>query len=163
MVFSIGAIYRYSRINRSSYFENDNRFCINGVFRHKTEFGLNFRLRLRYQHSFDRIKMINEVYPDRKNMLRTSLKIQYMHKDFKLIQPFLGSEIYYALAPKNKYSFWDTYRLKAGVVFDLPKRHEVSVFYLFEHENRSVTENNHIYGVQYAYTFRRLNKKKKNR
>jgi opacity protein-like surface antigen len=158
---SINGLYRYSRVNKGSYFKNYNRFSLDGIYRYKLEMGLSFKLRLRYQHTFDRIKTINEIYPDRKNLFRYSLRMRYKNDNFKRILPFLAGELFSAISPKNTTAFWDTYRIKMGVTFDLPKRHEISVFYMFEHENRNVDNNSHIYAFQYAYTLSRLNKKKK--
>ena len=156
----LGFIYRYARKNSGDYFFNQNRFCLDLSYRYRLDFGITIKTRARYQHAFDRFSIVNEIYPNKKNLYRQSFKISYLNKDFKLISPFIGTEFFYALQPKNPYSSLDTYRLKAGFVLDLPKRHSVKVFYTFEHEHRSVDNLSHIYGVQYNYSFKALYKKK---
>lgn len=157
----LGLIYRYSRKNEGSYYFNENRFCIDAKYQYKLDFGLSLKTRLRYQHSFDRFSEINGVYPRRKNTFRWKVGLAYKHADFKRVQPFLAAEFYNALQPQNSTSSLDTYRIKFGALLDLPKRHSVKIFYMYEHENRSVDNNYHIYGIQYNYTLKPLHKKKK--
>lgn len=156
-----GLTYRYSRKNEGEYYFNENRFCLDGKYQYKLDFGLSLKSRLRYQHSFDRFSEINGTYPRRKNIFRWKLGLAYKHPDFKRVQPFIASEFFNAIQPKNETSTLDTYRIKVGVFLDLPKRHSVKVFYMFEHENRSVDNNYHVYGITYKYTLKPLHKKKK--
>jgi len=159
----LGLIYRYARKNSGDYYFNQNRFCLDASYGLDLFAGFSFKTRARYQHAFDRLKVINNVYPDRKNVYRQSFKLSYKHDDFKLIQPYIGGEIFHAIQPTNENAgFLDTYRLKAGFVVDLPKRFEIKAFYTFEKENRAVDNLNHIYGVQLNWEFKKkLIKKKK--
>ncbi|UKN00534.1 DUF2490 domain-containing protein [Paracrocinitomix mangrovi] len=158
--FDAGFVYRYSRKNEGSYYFNESRLCFDISWKYKTEFGLSARLKTRYQHAFDRFKTVNDVVPNKKNTLRFSLKFDYEHPEFKLIQPFISPELFIALPPNNS-NVLDTYRVKGGLTFDLPKRHEITVFYMYEHENRNTDNLNHIYCLQYNYSFKSLHKKKK--
>ncbi|MFT4599918.1 MAG: hypothetical protein ACI857_000085 [Arenicella sp.] len=156
-----GLIYRYARKHDDYYF-NQNRFAFDLSYRYKLDFGLSFKTRARYQHSFDRLGEVNGIYPSRKNIYRHSFKIAYTNKEFKLISPFVGAEIFHAIQPTNSNAgFLDTYRIKAGVNLDLPKRQSVKLFYTFEHENRAADNRSFIYGIQYNYEFKSLAKKKK--
>ena len=94
-------------------------------------------------------------------MARLSFKIAYRNKDFKRVSPFISTEIYRAIQPQNNYGWLDTYRYRIGLSLDLPKRHSVKLFYMYEHENRSEDNLNHIYCVQYNYSIRPLYKDKK--
>lgn len=157
-----GLIYRYSRKNNSDFYFNENRFCLDASYAYRMEFGLLLKTRMRFQHAFDRFKEVNGVYPRRKNVYRWSFKFGYKNKEFKLIQPYVGFELFHALNPKNETGdFLDTYRLKGGFLLDLPKRHSVKVFYIYEHENRTNDNLAHIYGVQYNSSFKSLHKRKK--
>jgi hypothetical protein len=156
-----GVIYRYAR-KHSDYYFNQNRICLDLSYKFKLDFGLSFKTRGRFQHAFDRLSIVNGIYPERKNIYRQSFKIAYTNKEFKLISPFIGAEIFHSIQPNNQNTgFLDTYRLKAGANIDLPKRHSVKVFYTFEHENRAADNRGFIYGVQYNYQFKSLYKKMK--
>jgi hypothetical protein len=158
-----GATYRYSRKNAGDFYFNENRLCANLRYRYKLDMGLSLAARLRYQHSFDRLSMVNNIYPNRKNIMRLSFKIDYKNKAIKRFLPFIGGELFHALQPQNQYSYgWlDTYRLKAGLTLDLPDRHSVKIYYIFEHEYRASDNLNHIYCVQYNYSIKPLYKLKK--
>ena len=156
-----GLIYRYARKNDGDYYFNQNRFCLDLSYRYKLDMGLSFKTRARFQHAFDRFSEVNGIYPNRKNIYRQAFKISYTNKDFKLVSPFIGAELFYALQPLNSTSTLDTYRLKGGLSFDLPKRQSLKVFYTYEYENRTVDNKNHIYGIQYGYSFKALYKNKK--
>lgn len=160
----VGLIYRFARKNAGDYFFNQNRFCLDASYGLDLFAGISFKTRARYQHAFDRLKVVNNVYPDKKNIYRQSFKLSYKHDEFKLIQPYIGGEIFHAIQPINETTgFLDTYRLKAGFVVDLPKRFEIKAFYTFEKENRTVDNLNHIYGVQLNWELKKkLIKKKKN-
>lgn len=159
---SVGVIYRYSRKNDGDYFFNQNRICLDASYSFKLDMGLSFKTRARYQHSFDRLSMVNGIYPDRANIYRQSFKIEYKIKDFKLIEPFIGAEIFHSINPINENAgFLDTYRFKAGLSLDLPKRQSIKLFYTYEHEQRSVDNKAYIYGIQYNYEFKSLHKKRK--
>jgi hypothetical protein len=146
--------YRYARKNNGDYYFNQNRFCFNLSYKYKVGGGITLSTRARYQHSFDRLSVVNDIYPNKKNIYRMAFKISYKHKDFKRVQPYFKYEFFNAIQPVNKYSSLDTYRLKIGANLDLPGKHTVKLFYMFEHENRSVDNQNHIYGIQYNYSLK---------
>ena len=152
--------YRYSRKNNGDYYFNQYRFCLNLSYKYKIKPGITFSTRVRYQHSFDRLKVVNDIFPDKKNIFRMAFKVSYRNKDFKRIQPYLKYEFFNAIQPKNSYSSLDTYRVKIGALLDLPGKHAIKIFYMFEHENRSVDNRSHIYGIQYNYSLKFKSKDK---
>lgn len=160
---NLGLIYRYARKNSGDYFFNQNRFCVDASYGLDLFAGFSLKTRARYQHAFDRFKTVNNVLPDEKSVYRQSFKLSYRHSEFKLIQPYIGGEIFHALQPTNESAgFLDTYRLKTGFVIDLPKRFEIKAFYTFEKENRTIDNFNHIYGVQLNWEVKKkLIRKKK--
>lgn len=156
-----GVVYRYSRKNNGDYFYNDNRISTYLRYKYKTEFGLDLQIKMRHQYSFDRIKEINDVVPEKKHVLRTAFKLSYKNDNFKRIQPFFSTEFFYPLSYSVANAFWDTYRIRGGITLDLPKRQEVKLYYMYEHENRNIDNLNHIYCIQYNYSIKPLHKGKK--
>ncbi|MBD3639031.1 MAG: DUF2490 domain-containing protein [Crocinitomicaceae bacterium] len=154
----LSAAYRYSRVNKEDYFENNNRFCLDFLYNFNLTDALDWKVRFRYQHSFNRLRVINDINPDKEHLLRLKLRVRYQHPEFKRIQPFLSGELFYNFEPPVPGTFLDTYRFRTGLLFDLPDRHEISIFYMFENEFRDEPERNHIYSIQYAYTFKSLKK-----
>ena len=161
--FEVGVKYRMARKNRGNYFATENRFNIDAEYGYKLKPAhLDIKLRGRYQVAFNRLGVVNDIYPDIAHTARLKLKISYENKDFKRVQPFVSAEIFGALNPKNKYNHVDSYRLSAGFAFDLPKRLGVDLYYIYEREYHSVPNNNHIYVLQLNYSFKdKLLKKKK--
>ena len=156
-----GIIYRYAR-KHSDYYFNQNRLCLDLSYKYKLDFGLSFKTRARYQHAFDRLSIVNGIFPEKKNIYRQSFKISYSNKELKLISPFIGAEIFHSIQPVNENTgFLDTYRIKAGANIDLAKRHSLKIFYTFEHEYRAANNRSFIYGIQYNYQFKSLYKKMK--
>jgi len=155
---NVSGTYRYSRKNNGDYYFSQNRFCLDLSYKFKLDMGLGFKTRARYQHVFDRFKEVNGVYPDKANLYRHSFKLSYDIPDFKLITPYVGAELFYALQPVNPTSALDAYRFKAGMVLDLPKRISLKLFYTYEYENRAVDNIAHIYGFQINYAFKSLKK-----
>lgn len=155
---NVSGTYRYSRKNNGDYYFSQNRFCLDLSYKFKLDMGLGFKTRARYQHVFDRLKEVNGVYPDKGNLYRQSFKISYDIPNFKLITPYIGGELFYALQPVNPTSKLDTYRFKAGMDFDLPKRISLRLFYTYEYEHRTVDNIAHIYGFQINYAFKSLKK-----
>lgn len=145
--------YRYSKKNKEDYFETVHRFCFNTSYGYKfDDLGLKLKLRVRYQLPFDRLGVVNDnIYPDTKNTLRFKLKLDYTPLNLKLIQPFTSFEIYKGIRPVNIYNSIDSYRLAFGATLDLPKRHSIDLYYIFEKEYRSAQYHNHIWGIQYNY------------
>ena len=158
---NVGGLYRYSRKNNGDYFFNANRLTIFAKYRVKTEMGIDIDFKTRFQHTFDRFSVVNDIYPERKNIWRLSAKVKYTNENFRRLQPYVSTEMFHSISPKNPTSFLDTYRLRVGVVVDLPKRFEINAFYMFEHENRSVDNQFHIYCIQVNYLFKKLIKSKK--
>lgn len=152
-----GAVYRYARKNSGDYFWNENRLSTWLSYRYKFNFGLNVRLKTRHQFAFDRFGEVNGIEPLRKHVWRTSLKMSFKSDDLKIVSPFVSGEIFHGLSPKNETGDWlDTYRLRVGLDFDLPDRHSLMVFYMYEHENRSIDNNLHIYCLQWNYEIKSL-------
>lgn len=148
-----GLNYRYSRKNQEGYFEGVHRLAANISFDYKvSEISTRFKFRIQYQVPFNRFGVINNnIYPDTRNLVRFKISAKHKPTNLKLIQPYASYEIYKAIRPKNIYSTIDSYRITFGVSLDLPKRHSVDLYYLFERENRATPHNNHIYGIQYNY------------
>lgn len=148
-----GIDYRYSRKNQEAYFEGVHRVGAEVSYEQKIDaLGLRLKARVRYQLPFNYLGVINDaIYPDNRNVMRFKLSAKYRPVNLKKIQPFASYEFYKALSPKNIYNPIDSYRITAGVSFDLPKRHSIDVYYMLEKEYRSIPQLNHIYGIQYTY------------
>lgn len=145
--------YRYSRKNQEYYFEGVHRLALNASYGVKLDdIGLSLKGRIRYQAPFNYLGIINDaIYPDNRNVMRFKIAAKYKPVNLKKILPFASYEFYKAINPKNIYRWIDSYRLVFGVTFNLPKRHEVEIYYLLEKENRAVPAFNHVYGIQYSY------------
>lgn len=153
--------YRYSRKNRGSYFANENRFCTDVRYKIDIVKGLDLRFRARYQHAFNRLTVVNEIPPDSKNLFRFAGSLKYKNKKIKRIQPFISGELFFPLGPNETNDVLDTWRTRIGIDLDLPKRITAKIFYMYEYENRSIDNINHIYCVTLGYEFKKLIKKKK--
>lgn len=145
--------YRYSRKNEETHFEGVNRLALNASYNVKFDnLGLKLKGRLRYQVPFNRLGVINDaIYPDNRNVVRFKISAKHTPVNLKKIEPFCSYEFYKAVNPKNIYGFIDSYRVCAGVSFNLPKRQEVEIYYIFESENRSIPRVNHIYAISYSF------------
>ncbi|MCG8576217.1 MAG: DUF2490 domain-containing protein [Flavobacteriales bacterium] len=150
----IAVKYRYARKYRSTFWDSENRFNIDAAYRYKIKPAkISLTARARYQVSFNRLGVINDViYPRIKHTGRLKFTAKYRNKDLKLIRPFVSTELFTALNPKNPISALDAYRFSAGVTFNLPKKLELDLAYIFERENGSVLENAHIYMIQLNYS-----------
>lgn len=159
-----GMVYRYARKNSGDFFWNENRLTTYISYKLDLIKGLDLRLKTRHQFSFDRFSVVNNIDPLRKHIWRTSIKLDYQHDSLKLLNPFVSAEVFHSLSPKSETNdFLDTYRLRIGLNFDLPDRHSLKVFYMYEHENRAVDNNLHIYCIQWDYEIKSLWKWKKNK
>ncbi len=159
----IGTTYRYSRRNRDTYYLGDNRICLNLSYDKKiTDLGFKFKARARYQYSFDRLTIINNlIFPDTENMFRLKLELDYKNDAFKRFLPRVGYELFKSFNPIKAQGI-SAYRLYAGLDLDLPARHEISLKYIYEKDFGSTQQINHIYMVQYGYSLpSKLFKKKK--
>lgn len=154
-----GTTYRYSRKKRDfSYYTGENRLSFDlGYDFDLFKTGIELKGRGRYQWSFDRVGVINDViYPDIKHTFRFKFEAKYKNDNIKRFEPYVSYEFYNAIQPINPISKLDTYRLSVGLDIDLPAKNEISIFYIFENENRSVINQNHIYGIQYSYSLGKL-------
>jgi hypothetical protein len=144
--------YRYSRKEDGGYFTPENRLCLNLSYsKDLGKLPLELSSRIRYQHAFDRLTVINEtIYPDIKQSFRLKFDLEY--EEFKRIRPSIGYEYFKNIHPAGTGGFLDGYRAYLNVNFDLPDRHEFDVKYIFEREYRTTVQNIHIYLVQYSYT-----------
>lgn len=160
---SVGGSYRYSRRNREGYFGSDNRICINTAYTLKiAETGLRLKTRARYQLSLDRAGIINDViYPNIRNVFRCKFDLKYKNDNFKRVLPFVGYELFKSIQPVG-FSGLGAYRVYAGIDFDLPKRHEVGIKYIYELDYGNQQNITHNYVIQYNYKLpSKLFKKKK--
>lgn len=159
----IGTTYRYSRRNRDTYYLGDNRICFNLEYEKKiTEIGFKLKTRARYQYSFDRLSVINNlIFPETENMFRLKLQLDYKNDAFKRLLPSVGYELFKSFNP-TKMQGLSAYRLYAGLDLDLPDRHEISLKYIYEKDFGTIQQVNHIYMIQYGYRLSsKLFKKKK--
>lgn len=150
--FDLGGSYRFSQKRRSFNFVNGNRFCVDASYGKRSDLGIKASARARYQYSFNRIGVINDIiFPDTKSLFRIKGKLAYRNDDFKIIQPFLLAEWFTALRPQSQYGTTDAYRFSFGIDLDLPAKHELKLAYINEKEFGSTQSNNHIYVIQYNY------------
>lgn len=149
----LGVTYRYARKNSGFYYRGENRIAADASYRIKfSDLGLRIKARARYQFSFDRLSVINNViYPDFNNTFRFKLDARYNNDNFKRIIPYVGCEVFKAIHPVSNQPGLDAYRLFGGVNFDLPARHELGLKYIYELEFRSTEQLSHIYVIQYNY------------
>ncbi len=150
----VGGSYRYSRKNRGNYFFGENRLSLNLRYSFKlAETGITFKQRARYQFSFDRLNAVNDlIFPETNSSLRLKLDLSYKKKGFKLIQPFLGYELFRSLKQSDFVGNGNASRLYLGANIDLPHRQEISLKYIFEREIKSQPSTGHIYVIQYNYS-----------
>lgn len=117
--------------------------------------------------SFDtRLRGTFEYFPQDQNETELRLKgvLKYNLKGTK-IEPYLSSELFYHFQDQIIYTANEVttrgainkWRLRAGLSIPLNKRHELKTFYLFQDRIGS-DKIDHIFGLKYAYSFRRLNK-----
>ena len=149
----IGVSYRYSRKNKESHFAGENRFCLNADYSIKlAETGLRFKTRARYQLAFDRPGVINDViYPNIGSTFRWKFNLKYKNDDFKRVSPFAGYELFKAIQP-SEFKGISADRIYAGIDFDLPKRHELGIKYIYEKDYSSQQNVTHNYVIQYNYS-----------
>lgn len=155
--------YRFARKLRDTYWDSENRFNVDVAYGYKIKpANIRLKARARYQVAFNRLGVVNDViFPRIRHVGRFKVSAKYQNKDFKLITPFISGELFTALRPINPISGLDAWRLSAGVTFDLPKKFEVDLGYIFEREVSAVLQNAHIYFVQLNYEFPSLKDKKK--
>jgi len=125
----------------------DNRFALDLNLRYALKpFLITFRTR--YQSRYrDIFVSENGTLPN--NYLRNKLGIRY--RDLKKIDPEIGVELY---TSTNRYTgnFSDKFRLYAGFGFDLAKRHEMEVNYIYQPEIQvSNPHSNHIIALAYSF------------
>ena len=158
-----GISYRYSQRFKTDYFENDNRIALNLSYGFKlSETGLKFKARGRYQWGFDRLTAINEyIYPENEYELRLKLNLKYENDAFKRIIPFVEYEMFKPILDSPNINFLTAYRIAGGLKFDLVKKHEFEISYIFDRTIQT-GETSHIYAIKYAYEITdKLFKKKK--
>ncbi|MGV6860308.1 MAG: DUF2490 domain-containing protein [Putridiphycobacter sp.] len=160
--FSIDLAYRFSRKKKdNAYFKSDNRFMLDVNYSNKfKDLGLKLYYRGRFQYGYDRLNVINQfIFPDHYSAFRFKVKARYKFKEFKRVQPFGSYELFKSLNSKAEYATLSAYRFRGGVIFDLPQKHEVKLYYTYEVENNSKPQINHIYAIQYTYDLGRILKK----
>ncbi len=163
--FTAGFSYRFSRENRDTHFENDNRFCFN--LEHELEFGktgFELKSRGRLQLNFDRLSATNTtIYPNQAQQFRLKLDLRYKNDVLKRFEPRIYYELFQAIDGSALAGRLSAYRVGGGFEIDLPNRQEISFKYIYECEQDLIPEVSHIYMVQYNYSFksRIINKKKK--
>lgn len=131
-------------------------------FRHRyhiqVQYGMKFGdfnvgTRLRFQQRFVPIRA-SERLPasDQPMALRNKWSVDYT--DLKKLTPFLQFEYFLGLSGQTPISF-STLRYKAGVEFDLPKKLDLSVFYMMEHEVDDVQPFfSHVIGITVSREFK---------
>lgn len=156
--FKVGLDYRFSRKRKEYYYLNENRIMLNASYGYKVDaINTKFSARVRYQNSFDRLSVINEIInPDISNMFRLKVGAKYKIPDFKRVQPFIGYEFFKSLDAEPIQFAANAFRVMGGVKLDLPKKHEVKLRYIFQKSNGSSPEIRHIYAIQYTYNLEGL-------
>ena len=101
-----------------------------------------FSARVKYQRS-----MTVEELPE--NYIRGKAKLTLLPPELDL-KPYIANEWFYRIS--NKGSFFDQYRLQAGLSYDWSKQHETSVFYMRSQQiNQAEPTHRHIVGCEYSY------------
>lgn len=123
---------------------------------------LKYKIRFRYQYEFDRLRSINTyIVPNQLNTIRLKGDVSYKHPDFKRIQPFMSAEIFKDFTPYQMPAFIQSYRLVGGLTFDLPKKHELELSYMFQSDIDQSPNQDFILSLQYTYKLPDLYHKKK--
>ena len=157
--FKVGLDYRFSRKKKNdAYFVSENRFMINAIYGYSVKpINMKLSVRARYQNGFDRLSTINNIIaPNIFNVFRLKFTAKYKNPEFKRVQPYIGYELFKSLDPEPIKFGVNTYRVKAGVLLDLPKKHEVKLYYIYQKNNGSIQEIRHIYAIQYMYSLNAL-------
>lgn len=157
----VGLEYRFARKRKDNYFVSSNRFMFNTSYGYKIDpISTKFKIRLRYQNSFDRLGVINEtILPNISNVIRAKVSAKYKNVDFKRVQPFVAAEIFKSLNPEPIEFGVNAYRLSAGIFFDLPFKNELKVYYIYQQNYGVPIGIRHIYSFQYNYKLGNLLKK----
>lgn len=151
--FKVGLDYRFSRKKKDYYFVSENRLMLNASYGYKIK-PLNTKLtvRARYQNSFDRLSTINStITPNISNVFRVKFTVKYKNPDFKRVQPFVGYEFFKSLDPEPIDFTANRYRIIGGINLDLPSKHELKLYYIYQVSNGNAPELDHIFSVQYSY------------
>ena len=156
--FKVGLDYRFSRKKKDYYYVSDNRLMFNASYGYKIKpANMKLTVRARYQNSFDRLNTINStIEPNISNVFRMKVVAKYKNPDFKRVQPFVGYEYFKSLDAEPIQFATNRFRVIGGLHLDLPKKHELKLYYIYQESNKAVPEIDHIYSIQYTYNLEGL-------
>ena len=158
-MFTLGAEYRLN-IKRASFggFVPKHRAAAYFILK-KDIAPLQASVRVKYQYGWDARKRTSFFQPIASHAMRVKVKISYIN--WKLIKPYIGNEFTYDFGHHDLGKRFNLYRLSAGLNFNLPKRHEIKLKYIYNLEINVVNPwREHIASVGYLYTFKSKKKKK---
>ena len=150
--FDVGLTYRVARRNELDHFTTMNRLSINASFQEKfKDLGLKFKIRGRYQYSFNRLNTINDVIiPEDKSAWRLKATLTYGNDLFKKIDPFINGELFYSTDPSITNNLF-AFRLGMGTSYSINKRSNLKFRYIYEHSRSKTPQFSHIYNLTYNY------------
>lgn len=149
---SLSGSYRLAFKNNLTNYLTQNRLSLNVNFNQKIKpLNLKFKLRARYQFGFNRLQTINEsIIPDYSKTVRIKTTLEYKIKSVKKIRPGIGLELFFEQDP-NLFNEQIPFRLFGAIEWDIHKRQVIKFKYIYEAENNTTQNINHIYAIAYTY------------
>lgn len=137
--------YRLSNRDEADNYVLKNRLFTDIDFDYEVVNDLDFEVRLRAQHDYDRLSPLNDfIVPDARTLLRFKYGLQYAYKDWK---PSISNEYFYHTTARSIMR----YRINFGLGYKLTKRHNLKVGYTFQKNLSAIQTTDHIYKIGYTY------------
>ena len=140
--------YRLSNARKFDNYFKKQRLYVDLNYDEKIVKRLNAKFRIRTQHDFNRLRIINEnTLPDRRTLVRFRYGLQYKYKDWR---PSLSNEWFFNTNSRT----FDGYRVNLGLKYKISKRHGLKFEYTFQSELLHPFVNEHIYQISYRYNLK---------
>ncbi|PSJ72079.1 hypothetical protein C7N43_36050 [Sphingobacteriales bacterium UPWRP_1] len=143
---SASAIYRFTQ-RPAADAQNKHRLygVIDGSYRIKP---LKLQLGLRLRAEREWTVNTNEI----ENDLRPRFSMVYKRKKWP-VSPGVSAELFYIKTSEDSAFTFARYRLRADLDAEISKRHDVSVFYTYQNEEKNKRiDITHILGLSYRYS-----------